>query len=240
MSVNELLRRLAIVGFVAAIALAGGAYTESGAQARAAAAVQPVVAEQVSQGPTPEEIADDTDVAVQVVNDFWARHWSEFFTGTYQPPRVWGTYSSATGDVPTCGGQPAVPDNAFYCATGEDFLAWDERLMEKGAQYGDAWVYLVVAHEWGHAIQYRLERSLNSAADELQADCFAGAALYGAAGDGNLIFEQGDEREIRAGLSALADETPWTSRGDHGDALQRVQAFGDGRSGGPTACLPTP
>ena len=240
MSVNELLRRLAIVGFVAAIALAGGAYTESGAQARAAAAVQPVVAEQVSQGPTPEEISDDTDVAVQVVNDFWARHWSEFFTGTYQPPRVWGTYSSATGDVPTCGGQPAVPDNAFYCATGEDFLAWDERLMEKGAQYGDAWVYLVVAHEWGHAIQYRLERSLNSAADELQADCFAGAALYGAARDGNLIFEQGDEREIRAGLSALADETPWTSRGDHGDALQRVQAFGDGRSGGPTACLPTP
>jgi uncharacterized protein len=238
-AVNELFRRLAVVGFVAGIALAGAPHTESPAHVRTAAAVQPVVAEQVPQAPTPEEISDDTTVAVQAVNDFWARHWSEFFTGRYRPPKVWGTYSSATGEGPTCGGRRPAPGNAFYCATGEDFLAWDAQLMEKGSQYGDAWVYLVVAHEWGHAIQYRLDRSLASPAAELQADCFAGAALYGAARDRTLVFEQGDEKEITAALSALADETPWTSRGDHGDALQRVQAFGEGRSGGVAACLPS-
>jgi uncharacterized protein len=229
---NGLLRTLAIVGFIAAVPLGGGAYTDSAAQVRASATL--------SQAPTPDEIAQDTDLAVQAVNGFWARHWSEFFTGTYKPPRVSGTYSSATGDGPTCGGRPAaVPDNAFYCATGEDFLAWDAQLMNRGAQYGDAWVYLVVAHEWGHAIQYRLDRSLTSAAPELQADCFAGAALYGAARDGAIVFEQGDEREIMAGLSALADETPWTMQGDHGNARQREESFGLGRSGGVTACLPT-
>jgi predicted metalloprotease len=111
--------------------------------------------------------------------------------------------------------------------------------MVLGAQFGDAWVYLVIAHEWGHAIQYRLNASLQSKAAELQADCFAGAALYGAAADGTLLFEEGDEKEITLGLTAIADETPWTDQGDHGNAFERVQSFAAGRSGGVPACLPT-
>jgi predicted metalloprotease len=110
--------------------------------------------------------------------------------------------------------------------------------MAKGAQFGDSWVYLVIAHEWAHAIQYRLSKDLQTLDAELQADCLAGAVLYGAARDGTLQFEQGDEREITIGLTRLADETPWTQEGDHGDAFERIQSFALGRKGGVPACLP--
>ena len=248
---NGPLARCAIVGFLAAIALLGCSRSGPSAQAPSAPAqvgtavarAPQVAAAAPRQGPTttpsPQELVDDTNVAVRVVNNYWAQHWSEFFTGTYQPPTVWGMYDSSTGGGPTCGGNPPVPGNAFYCATGEDFLAWDAQLMARGVQFGDAWVYLVIAHEWGHAIQFRLDRSLASKAAELQADCLAGAVLYGAARDGTLVFEQGDEKEITRGLTEMADETPWTSEGDHGDAFERVQSFGQGRSGGVIACLPT-
>lgn len=71
--------------------------------------------------------------------------------------------------------------------------------MEKGYANGDTWPYLVIAHEWGHAIQDRLGDSLTEKASELQADCLAGAALFGAAADGELILETGDQKELAAG-----------------------------------------
>ena len=131
----------------------------------------------------------------------------------------------------------APPDNAVYCSLG-DYVAWDTGLMEKGYSNGDTWPYLVIAHEWGHAIQSRLGDSLREKADELQADCLAGAALYGAAADGELIFETGDQMELASGLSALGDETPWTSSSDHGDSFERVGAFAQGRLHGIAPCFP--
>jgi predicted metalloprotease len=111
--------------------------------------------------------------------------------------------------------------------------------MKRGTQFGDAWVYFIIAHEWGHAIQFRLHASLTQAVpSELQADCFAGAELYGATRDRTLIFEQGDEKEIVNGITFAADQTPWTSGADHGSALERVQAFALGKNGGMNACLP--
>ena len=100
-------------------------------------------------------------------------------------------------------------------------------------------MYLVIAHEWGHAIQARLDNSLVWEGGELQADCLAGAALYGAAADGTLNFEAGDSNEIAMSLSALGDSSPWTDSTTHGDAFERVGAFDLGRTGGVAACLPT-
>ncbi len=192
-----------------------------------------------TQAPDPsvQEILQDMDVATEVVNNYWASHWSEFFTGSYSPPRVVGLYDGTGADVPLCDGKPLEAGNAHYCESG-DFVAWDASLMESGFRSGDAWVYLVIAHEWGHAIQARLSKTLESQQAELQADCFAGAVLYGARDDGTLQFEPGDEREIANGLAIVADETPWTKEGDHGDTFERIQAFGTGRSGGVGACLP--
>ncbi|MFE1802248.1 hypothetical protein ACFW9L_39615 [Streptomyces sp. NPDC059517] len=177
----------------------------------------------------------EAEEAVGVVNRFWERRWADHFTGVYRPPTVKGTYVPDAISAPVCGDEPALPSNAFYCPVG-DFIAWDAQLMREGYAQGDSWVYLVIAHEWGHAVQNRVE-GLPVEARELQADCLAGAVLFGSE---DLEFEPGDTDELATALAELADETPWTSAEDHGDAEQRIAAFNEGGSDGVTACLPGP
>ncbi|QGV81751.1 hypothetical protein EIZ62_28480 [Streptomyces ficellus] len=168
-----------------------------------------------------------------VVDAFWSSHWDDHFTGTYQSPHVFGAYVAGSPEAPRCGDEAAAPGNAFYCPPG-DFIAWDVTLMRDGHAQGDSWVYLVVAHEWAHAVQRRVS-GLRAVAAELQADCLAGATLFGS---DDLVFEEGDGEELAQALTALADETPWTRSEDHGDAAQRTTAFSNGGSGGVDACLP--
>jgi predicted metalloprotease len=179
-------------------------------------------------------MSEDERAAVTAVDTFWRRHFSELSNQAYRKPRVSGGYTGTTG--PRCAGEPSVPLNAFYCRPG-DFLAWDEDLMAAGySQIGDAWVYLIIAHEWGHAIQARLNNDRVSVAAELQADCFAGAALQGAAQEGLLTIEPGDREELARTMVAVADDFPWTKESDHGSADQRISAFTTGAKGGVTAC----
>ncbi|WKX73168.1 neutral zinc metallopeptidase [Streptomyces sp. XD-27] len=184
-----------------------------------------------------ETVEDDIDAAVRATDGFWSAHWTELFTGGYRSPQVSGAYDGAAPDVPLCGDEPLPDDNAVYCPAG-DYVAWDLDLMRQGHRMGDAWVYLVIAHEWGHAIQSRLNEELVSLAGELQADCLAGAALFGAARDGTLRIEEGDTRELAQALAALADATPWTDTTDHGDASERIASFSRGAESGVRACLP--
>ncbi|WP_420120052.1 hypothetical protein [Nakamurella sp.] len=192
----------------------------------------------LDSGVTIEELKGDIDGAQTIVDGFWTTHWSDYFTGSYVPPTVVGLYDGTDPDTaPECDGEPLEAYNAFYCP-GNDSVAWDASLLVEGAdRIGDSWVYLVIAHEWGHAIQARLDGTLVAQADELQADCLGAAALYGAAADGTLTFDMGDEQELVTSLSALADQMPWTMTSDHGDAFQRVQWFTLGRNGGVNACL---
>jgi predicted metalloprotease len=197
-----------------------------------AAPTTPASLEQVDR----ESMTGDEKAAVGAVDDFWRRHSGDVLSEPYLPPRIAGPYVGEDG--PACGGEPSVAFNAFYCQPG-DFIAWDENLMAAGYnQIGDAWVYLIIAHEWGHAIQARLNSDLVSVAAELQADCFAGAALQGAANDGVLTFEPGDAEELAQTLAAVADEYPWTNERDHGNIEQRTEAFTTGANGGVTACVP--
>jgi predicted metalloprotease len=192
----------------------------------------------LASGVTIDELADDLDQAPKVVDGFWTRHWSDFFTGTYTPPTVVGLYDgSDPADTPSCGNQPLEAYNASYC-TADGTVAWDANLLVDGVdQIGDSWVYLVIAHEWGHAIQDQLEDSLVAVGEELQADCLAAAALYGAAADGVLTFDMGDDAELIGSLTALADQMPWTMSSDHGDPFQRLEWFTLGRNGGVQACF---
>ena len=187
------------------------------------------------------ELVSDTEVAIDGVDGFWKKNWSDFFTGSYQSPQIHGSlgfYDVSKPSAPGCGGEPAEKYNAFYCPSG-DYLAWSVDFMDVGFNWvGDSWVYLIVAHEWGHAIQERLKVELRSVDGELQADCLAGAELMGATNDGSIVWEQGDTEEIVSALQKLGDATPWTNPSDHGDIAQRESAFGKGVQGGVEACLP--
>jgi len=187
-----------------------------------------------------EELAEDIQAAQDVTDAWWALHWKDFFTGQYTPPNVVGLYDGYDeANAPVCFGEKLPPGNAFYCPDG-DYVAWDKTLLELGYEIGDAWPYLIIAHEWGHAIQADLSMDLQSEQYELQADCLAAAVLYGAASDTppTLEFDPGDEKEIVDGLNFIADEAPWGMSGDHGDSFQRIEAFNLGRTDGVPGCLP--
>ncbi|MFC6084541.1 neutral zinc metallopeptidase [Sphaerisporangium aureirubrum] len=179
----------------------------------------------------------DIRTALYVVNRYWSTHWRQYFPGYHYPPYVLGAYGGGIRSAPFCGNRRVSYDNAVYCPYGH-YIAWDITLMADGYRSGDAWVYLIIAHEWAHAVQNRIPARYVLRAKELQADCLAGAALFGAAADDTLLFEDGDIAELRAALRRLADDTPWTDSGDHGNARQRVNAFTRGANHGVYGCLP--
>lgn len=194
------------------------------------------------QGNSPElfpgnSLADDLRVAITAVNGYWAAHWSDFFTGIYTPPRynraTLGLYDGFSPYAPTCRGKKMAPLNAGYCRP-EDFLAWDETFMRNGYAKGDGFVYTTVAHEWGHAIQNRLR--VVAVARESQADCLAGAELYGSARDGRFQFQAGDEAEIARTLNDTADYMP-PANGGRGTPSDRIGAFRLGATYGVPGCL---
>jgi uncharacterized protein len=234
-----LLLAMTLAGCTIQVVPSGGAPAEAPrtAQARPSNAADTTPDTNVDSRPgsaDSETRADDERSAVTVVDKFW-RRWFAEQGRRYVPPTVEGGYVGTRG--PRCGDQPSVPGNAYYCPAG-NFLAWDENLMKAGyTQIGDAWVYLVIAHEWGHAIQAQLPGRLVSQAVELQADCLAGAALDGAARDGLVRIEPGDDQEIARTLQAVADDFPWTDESSHGNARQRLASFQAGVRDGVDACL---
>ena len=224
-----MIRRTLLAVLATALLLPGCVVTVGSGGGGAGDSSAPI--DQVNQ----DDLAGDERSAVGATDAFWRQAFREDFRGSYRSPQVRGGYQGENG--PTCSGQQSVAFNAFYCPS-QDFLAWDENLMAAGyRQIGDAWVYLIIAHEWGHAIQARLQSDQVSVAAELQADCFAGATLFGAAELGFVQFEPGDTEELAQTLAAVADDFPWTKESDHGDARQRTNAFNEGADGGPKACV---
>lgn len=239
-------QRRAAAALAAALVLAGGCDLKAGdglpgtrpaAQSTRVGTPAPVRSARVPAGFHEADFQEDLRTATSVTDSFWRRHWQRLFTSSYRSPRVLGLYNGRDPrSAPKCGRERLEPDNAAYCPDG-DFVGWDAHLMRSGYVRGDAWVYLVIAHEWGHAIQNRLRRNLVSSASELQADCLAGAVLYGSADDGTLKFEDGDEQEIVSAFRVIGDKAPWTKPGDHGSAAQRLRSFSRGGTGGVKACI---
>ncbi len=193
---------------------------------------------------TDEELLLDLATAVAVTDEYWARHLPSDLGRPYASPRlasgidgVPGLYDG-TVDALACHGQQLPVGNAVYCGgPDDDWIAADFTLLRAAQDLGDAFVYVVLAHEWGHAVQARLPQEAHWAAYELQADCLAGAALQGAVDEGALVIDATDPQEVLDSYAAL-DDTPWGDGGTHGSAEERYGAFERGVLGGPVSCLP--
>ncbi|MGY1591104.1 hypothetical protein ACI79D_03905 [Geodermatophilus sp. SYSU D00708] len=211
---------------------------------------EPVAVPSISPG---DDFDTDYQVALETVDAWWAAHWSDYFPGRYTAPSlVEGSRAPGLYDYPAeevyCGEVLLQGENAWYCGAG-DFLAFEVDLMMQSEQLGDAFVYLVVAHEWAHAVSARIDPALVDEAYELQADCLAGAALQGAVDDGSLTLEDGDSQEFVDSLAAVASDVPWGTvyvdeNGQeqvevHGSAQERTDAFERGADGGVPGCLTT-
>ncbi|WP_327583512.1 neutral zinc metallopeptidase [Nonomuraea sp. NBC_00507] len=171
--------------------------------------------------------------AVQIVSSFWEKN----ITGRYKPPTVWGPYHPA--DPPMCGDERLKPNNVYYCSS-DDYIAWDKNYIKGNPERdGNTFPYVAIAHEWGHAIQEQLrphQRAQMGYRYELQADCFAGAALIGSLYQGRLDWDRRDPERIANALESISDDLPEANIDHHGTAEQRIDAFERGKQG-TQACL---
>ena len=230
-----------IVGVVAAVTLVGIAgvalvFWPLASEPRVQPTIQPSPTSAIDPA-----LEQETVEAIDSIDDFWATEFPAVFGVEYVSPTIWGGYVGATG--PSCGGSSEGTEfNAFYCWEPEDFIAWDWNLFSDpdilavSGDDGDAAVWFVLAHEWGHAIQARTGSTLDPGITmELQADCYTGSFFRYAAQQGYL--EEGDSAEIIATLSKIGDESPVTDPQAHGNAEERSFAYLLGRTQGTAACV---
>lgn len=184
--------------------------------------------------------------ALDSVAEFWEANLSKVYDVKFKP-LAGGVYAYSSGSrIPPCDGQPMpyllLQENAFYCP-GSDFIAWDDeglfpRLEKK---FGRFLLAVVLAHEWGHAIQQRSNVNLETIYAEQQADCFAGAWAASLSPASNPELAQLRDAELDRALSGLIEfrdlvgMTP-TDFGSHGSGFDRVRAFQDGYVSGIATC----
>lgn len=187
--------------------------------------------------------------ALSDVYDYWAERMPADFGGQkFEPIKRLVSYDSGGKAAKLCGTSTAGLVNAFYCGM-DDSVAWDrgKLLPMLDRQFGPMSVVAVLAHEMGHAVQFRLgeKSNINQATPtivkEQQADCYAGGFFRHVAegkakhftintGEGlNQVLATMFFIRDPAGLSA-------TEQGAHGLAFDRVFAFQAGFTEGPTRC----
>jgi predicted metalloprotease len=192
-------------------------------------------------------------VALTDIDQWWSRAFPAVYEAPWEPldGGVYAGYPERQTALPGCGEPTTDYDDlqlfvAFYCELG-DFMVYDDDnsdiLAPLAAEFGPAVMGIVLAHEYGHAIQSRigaLDRNLATITTEQQADCFAGAWTGQAYRGESDLLRMGDA-DVRAGLIAMLSvrDPVGTSQfepGGHGSAFDRVGAFQVGFVDGPARC----
>jgi predicted metalloprotease len=199
----------------------------------------------------------DTLLAVALVDiDAWlAEQLPDAFGIEWQPLEggIWAGYPERTDDVPGCGEQTTEYDDltlyaAFYCEFG-DFMAYDDGedgiIVALADELGASVLGVVLAHEYGHAVQQRsgaLAQGYPTVLTEQQADCVSGAWVGRVYRGESPLLRLGD-RDLRAGLVAMVEVrdpvgVDQFEVGGHGTAFDRVGAFQLGFAEGLASCAP--
>jgi Putative neutral zinc metallopeptidase len=112
---------------------------------------------------------------------------------------------------------------------------------------GDMGVTMVLAHEYGHAVQHQAgltNKKTSTLVSEQQADCFAGTYMRWVAEGKSPRFTLSTGDGLNNVLAAvIAFRDPLLTEGDpeagvdeHGSAFERLSAFQFGFTDGPSAC----
>lgn len=202
---------------------------------------------------------DDRDVdpeavveaALLDVETFWTDTYPDVYRGDFEPlDGGYHAYGPETppDDLPKCDASLTYEDiavNAFYCPAA-DLIAWDlpGLVAPLYDQFGAFTIAIVMAHEFGHAVQARAGTSGDTIMLELQADCFAGAwAGHVDAGDADHFeVDLADLDLAVAGFLELRDGLGTTATDPlaHGTGFDRVTAFQDGFERGVERCVDYP
>jgi predicted metalloprotease len=192
--------------------------------------------------------------ALTDIDAWWEEQYPLLYGEPWEPLEggVFAGYPERTDPIPGCGPvsetsyQEITDFGAFYCPQG-DFMAYDDGelgvIYQLAEEFSPSVVAVVMAHEYGHAIQQRtgdLDRDIPTIYSEQQADCFSGAwARHVWNGETpGLAFGDSDIRTGLIALVAVADPigTSVMEPGGHGSAFDRIGAFQEGFLGGPANC----
>ncbi len=183
-------------------------------------------------------------IAAEAISDlqsYWTTEYPEVYGSDYTP--VAGGFFAvvpSSGQLPPCAAAAdEIAGNAFYCPS-KDVVAWDAEglLPDLRERFGDFVIPIVLAHEWGHAVQARAKFEGLTVTKEIQADCFAGAWTAHALKEGKYKVDDADLDEALAGFLFLRDE-PGTESEDpnaHGSGFDRVNSFQTGFDAGAMGC----
>lgn len=145
------------------------------------------------------------------VNDYWLHQ--PFPTDRpYTAPRV--TLMQPGQSVPCAVG--LTQWTSFYCPSERTIYLYQPGLTAGKTAAGYAGMYVMLAHEWTHHVQFILRVPQSMPQFELQADC--GAGMFLAAGWPRMA--PSDLQALRRLLS--------TTDTRHGTPAQRLGAFDDG------------
>ncbi|GHF47967.1 putative metalloprotease [Amycolatopsis bartoniae] len=195
---------------------------------------------------------DDADrlatATIADVEDYWSGELPDDFGVKFDPVEKLLSYeSNGTNQTNGCG-DTKKNVNAFYCGQ-DDSIAWDRGVLLPTMiqQFGPLSVVTVLSHEFGHAVQYRLQdkagitRSTPTIVKEQQADCFAGSYYRWVAEGKSKYFRVSTAEGLNAALSSLflvrdSAGTAATDNQAHGTAFDRIFAFQLGFEQGPKEC----
>ena len=202
----------------------------------------------VVDGTTAPQVSDaPSAVAQRAVDDvtaYWHATYPDVYGDEFREVAGFYPYGPET-EMPPCGpyqiSYEEIADNAFYCPD-DDIIAWDEASLmpSLNEEFGAFTVAIVIAHEYGHAVQDRVGTPDRTVDLELQADCFAGAWTQRVADGDAEGFGPGDvdlDKTV-AGMISIRD-IPGTDPNElmaHGSGFDRVAAFQDGYENGAEKC----
>jgi uncharacterized protein len=165
------------------------------------------------------------------IDAFWAHQFADLGL-TYTSPQlvpVDGPLSTDCGEL-----DPAVSPGA-YCPANDTIYYSTMSVVD--SPDADVLQATVLAHEWGHHIQWLTDTGVSTTLEaEQQADCFAGAYMRHAEEEG-LVSPEAVTQSLSLTQSA-GDVWFYLPPGapEHGDKSQRAIAFMTGMNGGVEAC----
>jgi len=188
--------------------------------------------------------------AVSDIEQYWHGVFDVAFPGTFKPVSELVSWDADDYEGVFCEQDTYGLVNAAFCPL-DNTIGWDRGVLLPALRKadGDMAITMVLAHEYGHAVQKQAQlnrRGTSVLVAEQQADCLAGAYMRWVA-EGNsprFTLSTGDGlNNLLASMIGFRD--PLLSEDDiyssgpgdeHGSAFERISAFQFGFIDGPRAC----
>ncbi|MGU3501207.1 neutral zinc metallopeptidase [Mycobacterium sp. C31M] len=186
--------------------------------------------------------------AISDIEEFWEQVYPESFDGEFDPVSELISWDADGFDGVFCDTDTYNLVNAAFCHDDRT-IGWDRGVLLPSLrrENGDMAVSMVMAHEYGHAIQEQaglVSRSTPVLVSEQQADCLAGVYMRWVAEGNSPRFTLSTGEGLNNLMGAMiAFRDPLLSETDsaagedeHGSAFERVSAFQFGFTDGAASC----